>query len=526
MIPLNGDASRAYYPDTGSSENCTLRLTGLTKTFGGVRALRDVSFDVRSGEVHGLLGENGSGKSTLIKVLAGFHAPESGELEITGEQLSLPLPPGRSHSLGMEFVHQDLALVDSLSVLENLLIGDFAIRRGIRPIQWAKERERAARTFERYNVAIDPDAKVSTLGAVEQALVAIIRAMESMSLEVPSSRSKGGVLFLDEPTAFLPKDEVDRLFALIRAIAAKASVVIVTHDLDEALEITDRITVFRDGRNIGTVNTRGTSRNDLVSMILGHELPQHHVEHMSVRADTACSVKQLVGGRLRGATLDLYKGEVLGVTGLLGSGFEDLPYLLFGANTAESGNISFFGQDITLTELSPKEAIDRGIAFIPGNRQRDGSVGSLSVAENLMILTLQHYVKGGVLTTTSLKADVQSLMNQFDVRPRNPDLPFYSLSGGNQQKLLLAKWLQLEPRLLLLHEPTQGVDVGARQTIIDLIRSSTANGAAVLCASSDYEQLAQLCSRVLIVKNGIPAGELKGKEITKERIVEQCLQCG
>lgn len=502
-----------------------LKLTGLCKSFGGAQALSDVNLEVRPGEILGLLGENGSGKSTLIKILAGFHAPDAGHLEIGGVPCELPLAPGQFRKLGMQFVHQDLGLVHSLSVLENLVIGELATQHALRRISWKAERCRAAEVLEKYNVDVRPTSRVDSLAPVEQALVAIVRAVEDMG-RVRSAHLRGaGVLFLDEPTAFLPKEQVDRLFALIRQVVGTgASVVFVSHDLDEVRAITHRITVLRNGRNVGTVETKEASIDDLVNLIVGRALTDEVHRGPSQRGTaSALSVRNLRGRRLRGATLNVRAGEVLGVTGLLGSGFEDVPYLLFGAEPGTAEALTVFDADLRLVELTPRQALDRGIALIPGDRQRDGSVGSLSATENLMLLVLDRYVHAGALRWRKLRDDAGSLMESFDIRPRCPELVYSSFSGGNQQKAVLAKWLQAKPRVLLLHEPTQGVDVGARLTILTLIREAAAEGTAVLCASSDYEQLAQLCDRVLVIANGEVAWELTGAQLTKEHITAQCL---
>lgn len=510
-------------PDVINELEPNLRLSGVSKSFGGAQALSEASLEVLPGETHGLLGENGSGKSTLIKILAGFHAPDSGKLEIRGQAHRLPLAPSEFRSLGLQFVHQDLGLVPTLSVLENLLVGQFAARRGVRRISWARERQRAVETFARYDLAIDPDAKMSSIRPVEQALVAIVRAVEDMSRELAAAHLKRGVLLLDEPTAFLPKDQVDQLFQLIgRVVSTGASVVFVSHDLDEVRSISDRITVLRNGRNVATVTTRDVSTEDLVGLIVGRSLP-HLSSNRSEQAGTVLATEGLTGGRLRAASLEVRAGEVLGVTGLLGSGFEDLPYVLFGAEPASAGELSLFGVHVDVTQLSPRIALRNGIALIPGNRQRDGSIGTLTAAENVMVLVLDRYLSMGRIRRQEINRDVAKLMDKFDIRPREPDLVYSSFSGGNQQKAMLAKWLQLRPRVLLLDEPTQGVDVGARLTILRLIREAAAAGTAVVCASSDYEQLALLCDRVLVIGGGTVVRELAGNEVTKERITEQCL---
>ncbi|MFL5927403.1 MAG: sugar ABC transporter ATP-binding protein [Gaiellaceae bacterium] len=498
-----------------------LALRNLSKSFGGTQALRGVDLDVLPGEVHGLLGENGSGKSTLIKVLAGFHEPDGGELRVDGESVTLPLATGQFRQLGMSFVHQDLGLVESLSVLENLRVAEIASSRSRFGISWRSERARARETFERYGVVLDPAAAVGALKPVERALLAIVRAIE----EIRSVGRGHGLLILDEPTVFLPKEGVERLFALVRdAAAAGTSILFVSHDLDEVREITDCVTVLRDGSLVGTVVTADTTETQFVEMIIGRQLAAlPDVQHADLTEQrVGVSVQGLTGATVRDVSFAMHEGEVVGLTGLIGSGFEEVPHLLYGARQANAGLLTIHELPIDLTHLKPAAAIRAGLALIPADRKTDGSVGTLAVDENVALSVLDRYFNGVVLDRRRMRRETGELMQDFDVRPNDPSLPYGALSGGNQQKALLAKWFQTEPRLLLLDEPTQGVDVGARQQIYELIRTAAQErGMHVLCASSDYEQLASLCDRVLVFGRGRVWRELVGAEVTKERIIEQ-----
>jgi ribose transport system ATP-binding protein len=504
-----------------AAQHPRLALRNLAKSFGGTQALRGVDLDVLPGEVHGLLGENGSGKSTLIKVLAGFHEPDGGELHVDGEAVPLPLATGQFRQLGMSFVHQDLGLVESLSVLENLRVAEIASSRSRFGISWRSERARARATFEGYGVVLDPTATVAALKPVERALLAIVRAIE----EIRSVGRGHGLLILDEPTVFLPKEGVERLFALVRDVAAAGtSVLFVSHDLDEVRAITDRVTVLRDGSLVGTVVTAEASETKFVEMIIGRQLaalPEvHHADLTEKRVGV--SVEGLTGASVRDVSFAMHEGEVVGLTGLIGSGFEEVPHLLYGARQATRGSLTIHDVPIDLTRLKPAGAIRAGLALIPADRKTDGSVGSLAVDENVALSVLDRYFNGVILDRRRMRRETGALMREFDVRPDDPSLPYGALSGGNQQKALLAKWFQTEPRLLLLDEPTQGVDVGARQQIYELIRTAAQErGMHVLCASSDYEQLASLCDRVLVFGRGQVWRELVGAEVTKERIIEQ-----
>ncbi|MDT7610346.1 MAG: ribose transport system ATP-binding protein, partial [Pseudonocardiales bacterium] len=368
-----------------------VRARNVSKSFGGVRVLNAVDLDVLPGEIHGLLGENGSGKSTFIKVLAGFHEPDPGaELQVNGEDVPLPLAPGAFRDYGMSFVHQDLGLMPTLSVLENLRLGTFS-RASRWAISWRKEAQAARELFAEFALDLDPAARVSDLSGTERALLAIVRAVHEMRTLRGGARTGPGMLILDEPTVFLPETGRRQLFALMREIAADgAAVLFVSHDLDEVREITDRVTVFRDGLLKATVDTAGVSDADLVQLIIGRELPDYSAEHVAISADgavesdVAVRVSDLSDERLRSVSFDLGAGEVLGLTGLLGSGFERVPYLLFGAS-AGSGSLEIAGEKLLLPAMDPVKAIAHRMALIPADRQRDGSVGSISVRDNAML---------------------------------------------------------------------------------------------------------------------------------------------
>ncbi len=496
-----------------------LSLEGVSKRFGGVHALADVDFEVAAGEVHGLLGENGSGKSTLIKILAGFHEPDEGSLQINGRPVSLPVPVSRFREYGLSFVHQDLALLPTLTVVENLRTGLIAGGNGVRFISWRAETRRAREIFARYGVSIDPRATVGDLRPVDRALLAIVRAIE----EVRAEHDGLGILVLDEPTVFLPRAEVEHLFELVREIAASgSSVLLVSHDLEEIREVTDRVTVLRDGRVVGTSTTATTSEAQLVEMIIGRELLDFSVDKGDANAGDAARVEGLSGPGVDDVSLAVGVGEVVGLTGLAGSGFEAVPYLVFGAWPAGRGTLTIGDQTLNIAGMLPRRALREGIVLIPGDRQRDGAVLPLSVADNVTLPRLPQFWSGLRLQRGSMRRETDRLMDEYDVRPAGATNEYGSLSGGNQQKALLAKWLNAEPRLLLFHEPTQGVDVGARQQIFGTIRDSAANGASVLCASSDHEQLAAICDRVLVFGRGRIAGELTGADVTKDRITERC----
>lgn len=513
-----GGATGTPAAGNGPGPDPVIEVENLSKSFGGARALDRVSLTVLPGEVHGLLGENGSGKSTLIKVLAGYHVPEGGSLKINGADVRLPLTPGQFRDLGLSFVHQDLGLLPALTALENLRMVELSRSSSWR-ISWRAEQRRAEEAFERYGVTIDPRARVDSLSEIDRARLAIVRAIEDVR---NIDREGAELLILDEPTVFLSKDGTDELFRLVREITAEqSSVLFVSHDLDEVFELTDRITVLRDGRVQGTVVTKEASEEELVRMIVGRKLAAYTPGHRQTGAlPVVASVENLRGRQLRGVSFEVHKGEVLGLTGLLGSGFEDIPYLLFGAKACLGGELRTDGASYDLTRMTPGRALGAGMALLPGDRQNEGSIGTMTVGDNVMLQVLDEYGSSR-LRLRRMAEDAETKLQQFDVRPPDPGLVYYSLSGGNQQKALLAKWLQTNPEIMMLHEPTHGVDVGARGQIFETIVEAADAGTSTICSSTDYEQLAQICDRVLLVHDGRITEELEGEQLNKHYIAEQ-----
>ncbi len=499
-------------------EPLALLLTGVTKIFGGHRALDDVTLEIRPGEVHGLLGQNGSGKSTLIKVLAGFHAPEPGaQLHVRGQAVALPLAPGAFRQHHISFVHQHLGLIPALTVLENMLIGQLAQSNSM-AIGWRAQRRNVIEQFQSYGIDFDPDATVSDLSPVQCALLAIIRAAGEM--EAGGGRGHG-LLILDEPTPILPRKDVEQLFSVVRRVVGNgASVIFVSHDVDEVMEITDRATVLRDGRVAARLETRNATKQDFIEAIVGRRLGEvNHKTEASESRPVALEVEGLFGGTIADLALVAHEGEVVGLTGLVGTGYNEVPYLLYGARPA-NGTVTLGTEEWDVSRTTPRQSMARGIVLIPGDRAHAGAIGTLPVSDNVTMPVLTSHFSRFALNRSAMKRLALTLGERFDVRPLNPDLPIGNLSGGNQQKVLLAKWLQHAPKLVLLDEPTQGVDIGARQTVFKHIKDSADSGATVLCASSDYEQLATICNRVLIFSEGKVIATLTGTDVNKDTIAE------
>ncbi|MCW3101283.1 MAG: Monosaccharide-transporting ATPase, partial [Chthonomonadaceae bacterium] len=434
-----------------------LRVAGISKTFGSVRVLRDAALTLTRGEIRALVGRNGSGKSTLIKILAGFHDPdEGGEIEVGGVRLAVPIPPGGARRGGLSFVHQDLALVEESSVVDNVLIGRFETGPSGR-IPWRQERRRVAEALARFGLDVDPRTPIAELRQVDRAIVAIVRSL----LELPPS---GGVLVLDEPTAFLPDTDVERLFAAVRAAAAAGTAVIyVSHRLDEVLGLTDSVTVLRDGRVVATEPVASLSKNRLVELILGEELSTFYPDLAAAGATVALAARGLSGAVVRDLSLSIAAGEIVGVTGLNGSGYDELPYLLFGAGGATAGTIETGTVTVPAIELDPATAIGAGLGLLPADRGRASGVPDLRVRENVSLPVIAGLFRGGRLRHAEERRAVDVVLERFAVTPPDGSRQLGELSGGNQQKAQQGKWLQLEPRDLLLHDPAHVFDILAKR---------------------------------------------------------------
>lgn len=493
-----------------------LQVRDLRKSFNGVPALRGVDLDVRPGEIHGLLGANGCGKSTLIKVLAGVHDADGGSVTVRGREISTPFGPRGLRDEGLGFVHQDLGLAPSGTVLEHMALDHEGSSPGWRRVGWRAERARVTELLERFGIGVSPEATIDMLSPVQRAMVAVVRAVGAQEA---GGVDGGQILVLDEPTVFLPRNEVDLLFGVLRRLRERGdAVLLVSHDLDEILQVTDRVTVFRNGVLAGTRETQGSTRDDLVQLILGAR--DEHVARgaATVRHDQEplLSTRALSGARVKGLDLDLYPGEVVGVTGLAGSGFEELPDLLFGARTASSGTLVHGGREVR--RPTPARSMEAGVVLIPADRKGQGGALGLTVLENVSLPFLDRSAGGAKVDWKGLERQAQDTCERLNVVPPNPRALFGHLSGGNQQKALIGKWMDTGPSVLLLNEPTQGVDIGARREIFKLIRSAVADGMAVLCATSDYEQLVEMADRVVVLDAGRARTELHGDDITKDAL--------
>jgi ribose transport system ATP-binding protein len=484
----------------------------LSKTFTGQVALAGVDLHLRPGEVHAVLGQNGSGKSTLIKILAGVHQPDpGGQAWIHGTPLALGSATA-AHQAGLRFIHQDLGLVPTLDVIDNIALGQ-----RYQGSWWLSARREAAAAkalLAALDADLDVTAPIASLSPAERTVVAVARALRG---EI----SARGVLVLDEPTASLPAVEVGRLFHLIRTVASRGTAVLyVTHRMGEVFEIADRVTVLRDGRNVLTAPAREVSPEALVEHIIGRSLEEYYPELPQPGRGVALEAQGLTTARLHEVSFSIHRGEILGFGGLTGSGREDVAPALFGALRWEAGRVVV--GDRVYDYLSPASAIAAGIAYLPPDRKRESAIPSFTVRENLTLPRLDTQ-RAGWLGLRRERADADRWLERLDVRPAGSERPFSTLSGGNQQKVVIARWLRCGASVLVLNEPTQGVDVGAKAIIYRTLAQAARDGMAVVVASSDAEELARLCDRVLVLRDGRIGATLKGAGLTVEAITHQAL---
>ena len=495
-----------------------LEVSSLSKSFSNRLVLNAVDLTVRPGEVVGLVGQNGCGKSTLIKILSGVYEPdEGGRLKVAGEVVELPGPAGSSTTLGLVFVHQDLGLFLDGSILENMRVGRYETGFAWH-IRWKQERAACRESLRRIGLEVSPDLKVGELSQVDRALVAIARAVDQ-ARDMPG----GGVMVLDEPTSYLPRDGADRLFDAVRELrAAGMGVILVSHKIDEVLSISDTITVLREGEVVARLRTADTDEDGVVKAMLGRTLDHYYpARRTEALGEVVFDAVGVTGEGIDDVDLAVRRGEILGVTGILGMGQERLLYLLNGSNPG-TGSVSVSGTPRSLRTMTPSLARDLGIALLPADRVRTSGVQEATLMENITLVTLSKYVTLGRIRHQDELAATKELTARYDVRPPEPARQMRTFSGGNQQKALLAKWLNSSPQILLLHEPTQGVDVGSKQQIFQQLRDVADLGLSIIIATTEYEDLAMLCDRVAVMRDGRKAVELEGPELTHERLVEEC----
>ncbi|MCI9479580.1 MAG: sugar ABC transporter ATP-binding protein [Lachnospiraceae bacterium] len=492
----------------GNQEGISLSVQHITKTYPGVVALNDVTIDFKKGEVHALMGENGAGKSTLMKVISGGISPDSGKFVINGKEFT-KITPSQSQAHGVQIVHQELNLVSALSVTENIFLGSFIGNKVT--VDFPKMREKTCEYFQEYGITgINPDTAAEELTVAQMQLVEIIKAI-SRNVEI---------LILDEPTSPLTAYETEILFGIIENLKKRnVTIIYISHRMSEIYRIADRITILRDGQKVETRNAADISRDELIKLMVGRELKETYPQRKAVPGEVVLEVKGLRGNGLKNISLKLYKGEILGLAGLVGAGRTELVRLIYGADKVEGGEIFLEGKKVRIK--SPANAVDLGIGLLPEDRKLEGVILELSIKQNVILPSLKGISRMLYINRKKEKEIICSQINDLKIKTPSFEQLVRNLSGGNQQKVVVSKWLASSAKILIFDEPTRGIDVGAKQEIYTLMNKLTEQGISIIMVSSEMEELMGMSDRIIVLREGAVAGELSaGETITQEQIME------
>jgi len=483
-----------------------IELRAVGKSFGSNKVINHVDFELFPGEIHALVGENGAGKSTCLGMMYGLHQPDSGSIWLSGEKTVIDNPAHAQH-LGIGCVFQELSLAGGLSVAENIFAGHAPATFGI--VDWKKLRQRAEDLLREFNLSIDVTAPVDKLPISTRQVVEIAKALSLNSR----------VILLDEPTSALTPDEVDALFSILRGLTKRGiGIVYVSHHMSEIFSIADRITVLRDGRKISTRKPSETSENEIVSEMIGGHVPIGSKRSANAIGDVLLEADDLsYPGVFENISLTLHRGEIVGLAGLMGSRRGIIAKALAGLITPRTGTLKLRGKEAALCSLP--EAMKAGIGYVPEERKTDGLFLDHSVRDNLVAASLKKHTANGLFSTASARRATRNAIDRFSVKAASQDTNIRYLSGGNQQKIMLAKWLETEPEILIVDEPTKGVDVGAKFQIHDELRKKAAEGMAILVVSSDFPELATLTDRIIVVREGKLVGEIGAEMATDDSIL-------
>src|ERR671934_152244 len=490
-----------------AAESPILAVRGIRKAFGGVQALQDVSFEVLPGEIHALVGENGAGKSTLVKILSGAYKPDAGEIELSGQRVT-SISPSAARALGLAVIYQEFNLVPWMSVLDNVFLGR-EVRNRVGVLDRQAMRTQTVTLFEQLGVRIDPDARVAGLSVAQQQIVEIAKALATSAK----------VIIMDEPSAVLAGTELDRLFDVVRALRDQGvAVIYISHRLVEVFALASRVTVLKDGHVVGTRPVTEITTGDLVRMMVGRDLQQPASAPGVVTDEPLLAVRDVQvrpGGPL--ISFEVHAGEIVGIAGLVGSGRTSLARALAGVDPLVGGRVYRRGRAIHLRQ--PQDAMHHGIVLVPEDRKEQGVLLPLSVERNISLPSLGRLARAGFIRAQQERALGQEAIKDLDIRPAQPNVAVESLSGGNQQKVVLAKWLLTQPEVILLDEPTRGIDVGAKFEIYRFMSELARRGAGILMISSELPEIIAMSDRVLVMKDGAIVGRLSKREASEEAIM-------
>ncbi len=481
------------------SETPVLALRALAKSFGGARALRGVDFELRAGEVHALLGENGAGKSTLIKIVTGAHQPDSGTITVAGERVS-GLSPAAAQRLGIACIYQQPALFPDLTVAENIALR-LESGAALRKIDWRARQSRALELLQRLGANLAPEAEVRSLSMPEQQLVEIACALGAGAR----------IVIMDEPTASLTHKEQHLLFAVVRELRKSGvGIIYISHRLEEIFALADRVTVLRDGESVGTHAVSTMSEASLIRLMVGREMTQIYPPSEATPREVVLALRNVgrAASGVRGVSFEVRAGEIFGLAGLVGAGRTELARIVFGITPIETGEITLHGE--SLAPQSPQDAVARGIAYVPEDRRRHGVVLELPIEQNITMAIHRRKFPGTWLRFGTERSLALEFIHELAIKCAGPNAPGGSLSGGNQQKVSLARWLATKPKLLILDEPTQGVDVGAKSEIHRIIRRLAKDGLAVVLISSDLPEVLGMSDRIGVMRGGTLTAVLPG----------------
>ena len=493
-----------------------LELKNIVKTFPGVLALNDVSFDLEKGEVHAICGENGAGKSTLMKVLSGVYQPDSGEIHVNGQKRKFANPM-ESYKSGVSIIFQETSLFEEMTVLENMFLGHETSKKtlGFLPVlNYREMREKAQEIFKRLNTKIDLDTKIKTLGMAQKQMVEIAKSLTF----------DAGILIFDEPTASLTQREVDALFGIIISLKKEGmGIVYISHRLEEIFEICDRVTVLRDGQYISTKDVAGTNKDELVADMVGRTMHNYYPKAETELGDVIFRVENFYDeGFLENINFEVRKGEILGFAGLAGAGRTELMEAVCGLAPKAQGKVTLDGKNLHINDYT--DAMKEGLVYVSEDRGKYGLIVDMSIEENISMPQLNDFSKFGIIDRKKESAVAAEYMKEITIKAPAPDFTVNNLSGGNQQKVSIAKALAIQPKILVLDEPTRGVDVNAKAEIHKIISELTGKGLTILMISSELPELLGMCDRIYVMKEGRIAGCFSREDATQDRILKTALE--